>query len=527
MLRSVIALILSTSVLPAAAIHGRVVEAKSGDPVKKAVVIIRHAQETGLGAMTDASGEFQFEGVEPGAYTITAEHSGFIIDPESRQSVVNVSSENKAEITVKLLRTAAISGRVFNEDGDPVTGANVQIVPVNQKKNSGPESSAVTNDRGEYRAFNVQPGKYRIAVSYVPRFEQMRVKMQSSKSSREARAADTSAVTWYPAALDPRLGQVVNVEGGSDLGGFDVQILRARAVTVKGTVTAANGASPAFVAVSLSPVRQTGSFRSLSDVIQNGSGSFEIVHVLPGRYIVHANALLGNQDLSAHRAIEVGNTDVEGIQLTLAPPQTITGVFVLPEGRKMPSALMVSLATRDSDSNRDGAMTQVDPDGSFEIRGVATGDYDITAGNVEGDDLYVSAIRDGDQDAFSGIHVGGQQVGPLKIILKGNGGTAQVTVKDTAGKPQPTCHVKVVPDPPRRMQRASYSDCTTDATGTCTMIGIAPGAYHVFTFPPDQGIDFRNADEIANIDDSGTPFTIEEGEKRQLDVKLITDDKPI
>jgi protocatechuate 3,4-dioxygenase beta subunit len=53
MLRSVLALILFTSAVPAAVIHGRVVDAKSCEPVKKAVVIIRHAQEPGLGAMTD------------------------------------------------------------------------------------------------------------------------------------------------------------------------------------------------------------------------------------------------------------------------------------------------------------------------------------------------------------------------------------------------------------------------------------------------------------------------------------------
>ncbi|HWD98349.1 MAG TPA: hypothetical protein VG345_04915 [Bryobacteraceae bacterium] len=47
------------------AIHGRVIEAKSGEPVKKAVVIIRRAQEPGLGAVTDPSGEFLFESVDP------------------------------------------------------------------------------------------------------------------------------------------------------------------------------------------------------------------------------------------------------------------------------------------------------------------------------------------------------------------------------------------------------------------------------------------------------------------------------
>jgi protocatechuate 3,4-dioxygenase beta subunit len=161
--------------------------------VKKAVVIIRRTQEPGFGAVTDPSGEFQFESVEPGAYTITAECSGFVIDPES-QRTVEVKTESKAEAALKLIRTAAISGRVFDEDGDAVTGANVQIVPVNQKKGSGPQSSAVTNDRGEYRAFNVKPGRYRIAVSYTAPVQRMQMTMQAPQKPRANGAEDTYGV---------------------------------------------------------------------------------------------------------------------------------------------------------------------------------------------------------------------------------------------------------------------------------------------------------------------------------------------
>src|SRR5579883_2440730 len=166
MFRAVLSVVLFVSTAPAGVIHGRVVDAKSGEPVKKAIVVIRHAQEAGLGAITDTSGEFQFKDLEPGAYTVTAEHSGFVIDPESRRSVINVSSEEKTEITVKLFRTAAISGRVVDEDGDPVTDASVQIVPA--KDNNHLAASGYTNDRGEYRAWNITPGKYRIAVSLTP-----------------------------------------------------------------------------------------------------------------------------------------------------------------------------------------------------------------------------------------------------------------------------------------------------------------------------------------------------------------------
>jgi hypothetical protein len=82
-----------------------------------------------------------------------------------------------------------------------------------------------------------------------------------------------------------------------------------------------------------------------------------------------------------------------------------------------------------------------------------------------------------------------------------------------------------VPDPPRRAQRVLYSSCTTDASGICTALGIAPGDYRVFAFPEGRNIDLRNARELAGIEDPGTPFTIGEGEKRKIEVNPIPDDK--
>ena len=53
------------------------------------------------------------------------------------------------------------------------------------------------------------------------------------------------------------------------------------------------------------------------------------------------------------------------------------------------------------------------------------------------------AIQAGDDDAMaSGVHVGLQSGGLLKIILKANGGTVQ-SVKDSRGKPLPNCFVRL------------------------------------------------------------------------------------
>ena len=97
------------------AIHGQVLQSKSGEPVKKVLVILRRGQEPGTGALTDASGAFRFDDLEPGPYTLSAERNGFILEPELERRVVNVKPvPDESEVTLKLLRTGTISGRIVD-----------------------------------------------------------------------------------------------------------------------------------------------------------------------------------------------------------------------------------------------------------------------------------------------------------------------------------------------------------------------------------------------------------------------------
>jgi hypothetical protein len=305
------------------AIHGHVLQSKSGEPVKKALVVLRRGQEPGTGASTDASGAFRFDDLEPGPYTLSTERTGFVLDLESDRSVVNVKpGPDESEVTLKMIRTGAISGRVLDTDGEPITGATVQVAPVNQKKGGVSSFNAVTDDRGEYRSFNIPPGKYRLAVSYEPGYQQRQVRMQSPRTqSGTAAPEETYTLTYYPAALDSKLAQTIDVEAGADLLGYDVQILRAKGVTVRGTVGAAEGApAEAILFVSLSPIRRTIGLRVYDNVIQDSTGAFELTQVLPGTYALGATAPLGDKRLSARLVVDVGNANIDGIRLTLAPP---------------------------------------------------------------------------------------------------------------------------------------------------------------------------------------------------------------
>ncbi len=86
-----------------------------------------------------------------------------------------------------------------------------------------------------------------------------------------------------------------------------------------------------------------------------------------------------------------------------------------------------------------------------------------------------------------GVHAGEGPLAALKIVLKANGAAVECTAKDENGEPAPGAHVLVLPDAPRRQQAALFGECRTKADGTCKILGITPGEYHVFAFPERNG----------------------------------------
>ena len=73
-----------------AIVEGRVIDAKSGEAVKKALVILRRGNDRGIGAYSDAAGNFAVQPVEPGSYTLSAERDGYIADPGAKPTIVNL-----------------------------------------------------------------------------------------------------------------------------------------------------------------------------------------------------------------------------------------------------------------------------------------------------------------------------------------------------------------------------------------------------------------------------------------------------
>jgi Carboxypeptidase regulatory-like domain len=159
-----------------ATVAGTVVRQGTDEPLRKARVVLfleGHRGENDLDAVTAADGKFVFDSVAPGAYELQVNHDGYVTKSYGEEghddAILTLAAGQKLEdLIFRLQKCAVITGRVVDEDGDPVYGINVEVGP--NKKHRGkwnPQlgGGAETNDLGEYRVFNLQPGEYLICAA--------------------------------------------------------------------------------------------------------------------------------------------------------------------------------------------------------------------------------------------------------------------------------------------------------------------------------------------------------------------------
>jgi hypothetical protein len=497
------------------AAEGRVVDAGSGEPIRKAAVILRTGPDGGVAAYTNAQGIFRFENLDSGAYTATASRDGYVADRKAPPTVVTIQPDKtESEITLKLVRTGAISGRVIDADGDPAARASVSFGPLTGTLSLGPTS---TNDRGEYRAFGIPPGKYRVVVAWSSSIEAPSPTPVRLASGEE----QTYRPTWYPGTPDRKQAAVVEVTSGADLQGIDIQLVRSHAVRLRGRVIGLSTA--AFVNLrAVDPSTRNGGMA----VIQGPPGAFEIAAVLPGEYELEVNGLGANgQGPSTNKRITVGESDIEGIELTIGTPQQVTGRLIPPKDRPLSPGWMVFLSRREE--NRGVVSANVAADGSFHLEAVPPGDYEVSAGRFSADadpDTYVSAVREGDEDIRDkGLHVGDGAPAPISVLLAADGSAIDLSVVDDKGAPVPDTSLMLLPDHPHGNEGFDQR-CRTDARGTCTAHGIAPGEYHAFAFVKDDHPDAHDTERTKAIEKYGKAVVIAPSQRTQLQLQPVPAD---
>ncbi len=334
-----------TGSTPTAALFGRVVNALTHEPVRRASVKI-YTSKNQWDQLTDGEGRFKFPPLARAEYGFAAHRDGFT----DRTYKVELSDfDNPQELPIELFPQAVIAGKVVDGSGQPLQRAQVQALRANE-----PAGFEETNDLGEYRLSGLDPGSYRIRVTH--------------SEGRESEL-DPTPITTASATKPTELA----VKPGALISGIDFVLNPVRPVSVRGTIHTETGAPMDQASMSMAGPDGESSGREHVE-----AGKFEIPEVSPGTYTIFARTLDKTAPLFGSVTVEVRGEDVAGIDLTMHPSPKMEGLIQV-EGGNVASLASVQIFFLPVDHKHFSAMqfVKVDDAGNF-AAALEPGEYTLT-----------------------------------------------------------------------------------------------------------------------------------------------------
>jgi hypothetical protein len=495
---------------------------------------------------TDGSGHFAFSNVDAGTYQISATAEGYareqLVPPPNRQTGMNTSitvgaGQAANSVVLHLTPGGTISGRVTGGNGEPLVGMDVRLVratyQINGQRNLVQVGTSQTNDRGEYRLFWMPPGKYYLSAAASPLSRIGALGQPPSTNNKYPR-------TYYPGSTDINGAVQIDIPAGGELTGIDLRLAPQTTYRVRGRVIdSTTGQFPPNATIMLVPRDQfVGGISGIGNQYNRTNGTFELRDVLAGSYWIQAQLPLngpvqasagGRISLppSGLAAVEVSNSDVEGISVVVQPPFSISGrVRIDGEGslaNVQQPRVSLGAAISGIAASRPPAPAVINPDGTFVFADMGPGEYQlnvlIPAGpNTPG--FYVKEARLGGADVLSQpVVVSGPVSDQFDIVLGTT--TVQITGTVTDDHQQPVSRAQVFFIPDRNDRRDLFKTAITDAGGQFTLRNVPPGSYTVFAADPQDGSILDPA-VLSKLEQRGQRVTVATSSNITLSLKLLS-----
>lgn len=500
-------------------INGRIVDA-NGQPMNNVTVstkaIARIIDGAPVSTTTDEQGHFQLDGLTTGNYTINAAFPGYVIEntPSNKETYYRVG-DNNVEIT--MIKGGAINGIITGSNNEPIIGLPVAYVylkdldgKVRKDKNYFSQP-AYTDDRGVYRLYGLRPGEYLVRVGGSSRYSFIGT----------ATAFDDNQPLYYPGT--PRAqAKSITVHSGEEINGIDIRYRKAAGYQITGTIDGDDKKLKTDENVYSIRTNLVDSSSGLivdfsQATIKNDKWEFKFFGVASGNYDLYAEFIDSNTKehfLSLVKHIQIKNTDVSGIALTLNRVPTISGQIVRKKldekqlqelnktSSKLPYAEIIikaqnSVTPKEYNPSSPELIDDIVPDskGNFTIDNVHAGLYFLSLylGNKS---WYLDAITQGDESKPQ------QQVEQLNkgIAVKEGSGITKLNVKVAEGagkiegqinkennKSLPPLTVHLIPIGKELIDNLlRYYQIDVDPSGYFLLENIAPGKYWAIALPHES-----------------------------------------
>jgi hypothetical protein len=510
-------------------VRGRVTDAATGRPIRMARVVLapseRSARAPERYSRTAEDGTYAFQAVPPGRFTLTASKARYVTLqygqklPAPSGIVLDVGPGRVLErIDVALPRAAAIAGRVTDELGDPLERASVEAVRFGYSergRNLVTAGTAVTNDAGEYRITQLQPGDY-----YV-------VAQERAESFGSEPDADIGFLkTAYPANADIAGARRVPIRDGQDAIRIDITMLPARPADISGRVITANGLAAANVMLVLQSV-DSGPGSGVGSETRSGSdGSFLLPRVIPGRYELHAR-LNARPNEGAVLPVVMSGDDVTGWTIPMTAGGRITGRVVPPE-RATPASPgdldIGAIPTGDTLVFGTGFGGPVKDDWTF--------DWEFLLGNriIRPSKLpagwYLKAVMRGDTDITDSpiVFNGAEVVNDVEIILTTETTSIAGAALGAGGAAAMDYTVVAFADDNTKWAPWSrfIKTARPDDAGQFRIDGLPPGRYRIAAVDKVESFQWLDREFLQRLRPDATSLALQPGQAARVTLKVAT-----
>lgn len=507
-------------------VQGQVVQEPGGRPIRKATLELTpddQKDRTSYTSVTDAEGRFKIENIEPGRYSLSVQHSGFSgarKHHRGRSLTLDPGQELK-DLVLRLQPTAVITGKILDNDGDPVPGAYVFVA--SYQGSDRRRGAGQTNDLGEYRISNLESGRYLVTANPGIQFFQ--------RSRVEGDRRPVPYITYYPGATDKAQAVPVELHPGDELPA-NFALAYGPAFRIRGTVSGVPITGSTDFSVMLGS-KDAGWPIGASDTEVKKDGSFELHNVLPGSYFVWLiNRTSTPEAMFVAQTIEVKDSDLENVRLTPVSTSEVRGQLRMENGQKADWA-GVSLLLQSSDDpldlrgqfggQRETTTAQVKKDGSFDLKTVPAGNYHVRVFPELAAlrDCFMKSVNAGGKDlADSGFTISGG-IWSLDVVLSSTGASVDGVVVDDKNQPVADAEVVAIPEATRQKRRDLYQQGRADQHGHFNLHGLNPGEYTVMALE-DLDDDFRDPEFLKSHEGIGQTIHLDEGEHKSISLQLLS-----
>lgn len=384
-------------------LRGRVVTADSGAPVRRAQVLLS-AQGQSRTTTTDGEGRYEFTGLAAGSYNLNVTRPGFITQQYGQRRanapgvpVVLANGQTLSQVDFALVRGGVITGRITDDFGDPMAGAQIQVQrytygPFGRQLTGAPTAPGnfMTDDLGQFRLYGLAPGDYVVSA----RVQTNMIQVPGQDDRREG-----FPPTYYPGTPNIAEAQTVSVSGAQETP-VHFTMVASRLARVSGRVLDSQGRPAAGAMLQLSTGNSSGGVTFGAGQV-SPDGTFTIANVPPGDHVIRVSprpqvmgrdglappgATAGDEPEAGMAPVTVTGEDLSGLLIQLRRTATLTGRIVFEGAAARPNLEQVRVSVTGADPQLGGLPVaqflntagssparqngQPAADGAFELRGV-------------------------------------------------------------------------------------------------------------------------------------------------------------